>query len=114
MKFNDVLDCFNTAIEGERIIKDLNVKGHLVGVTEVKKSMGPYRQSYVYINYVNRDTGENSRLVTATLMDRVTVNQVEDFILKSEKQAILKLIITLQDQKIWHAIINGTYKDGTE
>lgn len=114
MKFNDVLDCFNTAIEGERIIKDLNVKGHLVGVTEVKKYIGPYRQSYVYINYVNRDTGENSRLVTATLMDRVTVNQVEDFILKSEKQAILKLIITLQDQKIWSAIINGTYKDGTE
>ena len=114
MKFNDVLDCFNTAIEGERIIKDLNIKGHLVGVTEVKKSMGPYRQSYVYINYVNRDTGENFRLVTATLMDRVTVNQVEDFILKSEKQAILKLIITLQDQKIWSAIINGTYKDGTE
>ena len=114
MKFNDVLDCFNTAIEGERIIRDLHVRGHLVGVTEVKKSMGPYRQSYVYVNYVNRDTGENSRLVTATLMDRVTVSQVEDFILKSEKQAILKLIITLQDQKIWSAIINGTYKDGTE
>lgn len=114
MKFNDVLDCFNTAIEGERVIKDLYVKGHLVGVTEVKKSMGPYRQCYVYVNYVDRNTGENFRLVTATLMDRVTVNQVEDFITKAEKQAIIKLIVTLQDKEIWSAIINGVYKNGTE
>jgi hypothetical protein len=114
MKFNDILDCFNTAIEGERVIRDLHVNGHLVGITEIKKSMGPYRQSYIYINYVNRDTGENFRLITANLMDRVTVNQVDEFILKTEKQAIIKLIVTLQDRKVWDAIINGTFKDGTE
>lgn len=114
MKFNDILDCFNTAIEGERVIKDLHIKGHLVGVTEVKKSMGPYRQCYVYVNYVDRATGENFKLINATIMDRVTANQVEELILKTEKQALLKLFITLQDQKIWSAIINGTYKDGTE
>lgn len=114
MKLNDVLDCFNTAIEGERVIKDLHVKGHLIGVTEVKKSMGPYRQCYTYINYVDRNTGENFKLITATLMERVTANQVDEFILKTEKQALIKLIVTLQDREIWSAIINGTYKDGTE
>lgn len=114
MKFNDILDCFNTAIEGERVIKDLHIKGHLVGVTEVKKSMGPYRQCYTYINYVDRNTGENFKLINATLMERVTANQVDEFILKTEKQALLKLIVTLQDKEIWSAIINGTYRNGTE
>lgn len=114
MKFNDIIDCFNVSIEGERIIKDLHIYGHLVYVMEIKKSIGPYKQSYIYINYVNRDTGENHRLVTSELTDRADTKSMDAFILKSEKQALLKLIVTLQDKQIWEAIVNGTYKNGIE
>lgn len=114
MKLNDVLDCFNTAIEGERVTRNLNVKGHLVSAIEIRKSMGPYKQSYIYINYVDRETGNNYRVLTDTFMDRVPTDELDAFIMKSEKQALLKLIVILRDNDMWNSIVNGTYKDGID
>lgn len=112
MRFNDILDAVNTAVEGERVIKDLFVKGHLVSTMEIKKSMGPYKQAYIRIIYVNTDTSTNFDFLTCTYMGKAPVDKMEEFILEAEKSALLKLIVTLHDKDIWQSLIEGRY--GTE
>lgn len=109
MKFNDILDSVNTAIEGERVIRDLFVRGHLVSTMEIKKSMGPYKQSYIRIVYVNLDTNTNFEFLTCTYMGKAPVDKIDEFIFEAEKNALLKLIITLHDKDIWQALIEGRY-----
>lgn len=112
MKFNDILDSVNTALEGERVIKDLFVRGHLVSTMEIKKLMGPYKQSYIKIVYVNLDESKNIEFLTSTYMGKAPVDKMDEFILESEKRALLKLIITLHTPGIWQSLIEGKY--GTE
>lgn len=112
MKFSDILDVVNTALEGERALKDLFVKGHLVSTMEIKKSMGPYKQSYIKIIYVNLDTEKNHDFLTSTYMDKAPVDKIKEFIAESENKALLKLVITLHTPGIWQSLIEGKY--GTE
>lgn len=109
MKFNDILDAVNTALEGERVMKDLFVRGHLVSTMEIKKSMGPYKQSYIKVIYVNLDNNKNYDLLTSTYMDKAPVDKMDEFILKAEKNALLKLFITLHTPSIWQSLIEGKY-----
>lgn len=109
MKFSDILDAVNTALEGERVMKDLFVRGHLVSTMEIKKSMGPYKQSYIKVIYVNLDTNENYDFLTSTYMDKAPVDKMDEFILNSEKNALLKLVVTLHTPGIWQSLIEGKY-----
>ena len=103
MKINEVLECINKVSDSKRE----NTHGHLIAVTEIKKSMGPYRQAYTHIYYIDLDKKDKYEYCTASIMDRCTKDKEDKLKERCEKEALIKLfsLITVKDN--WEKLITG-------
>lgn len=109
MKINNVLEAINRALDEERIKRSLDIKGHFTSTMNIKKSMGPYKQCYINIVYVNPTTKEVKNFCEGTYMERVLVDRVEDFIDIAEQYALTKFFIRCHEPNLWEDIIKGEY-----
>lgn len=109
MKIDDVLECLNKTLDELRAKRSITTKGHFVSTMNIKKSMGPYKQCYITIIYVNLDSKINTPISEGTYMERVLVDRVEEFIGVAERYALTKLFIKLNEPNLWENIIIGEY-----
>lgn len=109
MKINDVLECYNAALDNERIHRELNVKGHFVSTMEIKKSMGPYKQAFINIIYIDIDHKTNRQFVSSSWMERALIDDINKFTETAEKQALIKFIIACNENDVWKKVIEGKY-----
>ncbi|MBQ9391970.1 MAG: hypothetical protein IJU02_07245 [Lachnospiraceae bacterium] len=107
MKINDVLECFNAALDSERINKGIKAKGHFVSTMEIKRSMGPYKQAHVTIIYIDLDRKANIPFITSSWTERALVEHLETFKEKAEMQTLIKFIISCNG--CWQQLIEGKY-----
>lgn len=109
MRLNEVLECANKAIDEIREGKGIMAKGHFVSTTEIRKSMGPYRQCDVRIVYVNLDEHKTIDFCTTSAMERCTIEDEKKLVKATEMKA-LKAFFTQQCiTEIWQQIIGGEY-----
>lgn len=109
MKIDDVLECLNKTLDELRAKRGITTKGHFVSTMNIKKSMGPYKQCYITIIYVNLDSKINTPVSEGTYMERVLVDRVEEFISVAERYALTKLFIKLNEPNLWENITIGEY-----
>ena len=107
MRINEVLEGINKAIDNIREEQGLKVNGHLTSVTTVKKSMGPYRQCYIMVVYVNSDNNTTTELFTKTIMDRVMGDKVDALIAKTESLVVTAVVLYMY--KHLESLIKGNY-----
>lgn len=112
MKINDILDCVNGVLESERVIRNLDVRGHFVATIEVKRSMGPYKQAYVNIIYVDTANKTSFPFVTSSTMERALIDHMDVFLETASKHALVKFIYMCHEKDNWEKLIEGKY--GTE
>lgn len=109
MRFNDILNEINKVIEALRVTRELYIKGHLVSTMQIHKSMGPYKQFYLYIDYIDTDNNQSYRLLTNSLMAKAPSDKLEEIKIELEKSSLFKLITLLHDSNVWESIIEGKY-----
>lgn len=109
MRIDDVLECLNKTLDELRARRGITTKGHFISTMNIKKSMGPYKQCYIIIYYVNLDTKINTPFTEGTYMERVLVDRVEDFIKVAEQYALTKFFIMCNEPNLWESIIIGEY-----
>lgn len=106
MKINDVLECLNKVLDSERG-EDSKVQGHLIAMTEIKKSMGPYKHAYTHIYYIDLNNKEKYEYCTGDVMDRCTIDKEDKLKEKSEKAALTKLFRRITSPKLWDELLTG-------
>lgn len=109
MKIDDVLECLNKTLDEIRAKKGYTTKGHFISTMNIKKSMGPYKQCYITIIYVNLDTKTTTPVSEGSYMERVLVDRVEEFVKVAEQYALTKFFIKLNEPNLWEDIIIGKY-----
>lgn len=109
MRINEVLECANKALDEIRESEVLQVKGHFVSTTTVRKSMGPYRQCDIKIIYVNLDSKENYTFCTASSMERCSVEEEKKLIDTTEAKALTLFFLKQHEREIWKQIVEGSY-----
>lgn len=107
MKIDEVLESLNKALDDIRERKQLNVKGHFVALPSIKKSMGPYKEYRIRINYVNGVDNEVHLFCTNTCMERCNAGEEDKLANQCETEVLRKFFICLH--KYYDSIIIGDY-----
>lgn len=110
MKINEVLEAYNKVIDTLREEKGIKAKGHFVAVTNIKKSMGPYKQFYVHILYCDVTKNINYPFAGAQLMERCPAGQEEEILNKCELAALKSFFLYCQQEGILDKVIHNTYE----
>lgn len=111
MKINDVLECFNKALTVDRENQNRENKGHFVAYSNIRKSMGPYREFFTQIVYVNPVTTETKYICNNKLMERCCKDEESIKLETNEKKALEKFIYLMQQPEVWNKVIQGKYGD---
>ena len=107
MKINQMLESINKALDAIRFQRGIEVNGHFVAVTSIKKSMGAYKICTITVDYINLDEHENFKFCTNTLSDECVKGE-ED---KLEDRCALELLTSffIRWEKFKEAVIIGDY-----
>lgn len=90
MKINDVLECYNKALD-ECGNPD---KKHFVAHSTVEKKIGPVKEVTTFITLCNPTTGKNECIVKTTNTEcSIGEESKEKLIEKTEKEALVEFII---------------------
>ena len=111
MKINDVLECFNKALTIDRENQNRENKGHFVAYSNIRKSMGPYREFFTQIVYVNPITTETKYICNSTSMERCPREGEPTMLINNEKKALEKFIYLMHQPDVWNRVIQGKYGD---
>lgn len=107
MRINKILESINKAIDTIRKEKELNARGHFVAVSTIKKSMGPYKEYRITVDYVNLNSHENYMFCSNTCMERCNTGEE----CKLEEQCTLELLTKffIRWNKLKDKVIVGDY-----
>lgn len=108
MKINDILESYNKAIDKIRKDKGITENGHLMAFTDVRKSMGPYKEFRTDILYISSDRN-NTYVCNHVSMERCLKDEEQKFVEKNELIVLEKLFTLLYNKFIWNQLIEGTY-----
>lgn len=109
MKINSILESINKAIDCIRKDNDIEVRGHFTALTTIKKSMGPYKECRIEINYTDLSEHKTTLFCNATCMERCAPNEEHKLIDHTTDCVITKFFIKWLECS--NDIINSGYGD---
>lgn len=107
MKINSILEGINKAIDVIRINREINVNGHFTAISNIKKSMGPYKEYRIVIDYINLDSHENFMFCSNHCMERCPVGEEYKLEEQCTQEILTKFFIKWDKYK--ESIIVGDY-----
>ena len=107
MKINDILECLNTVMDNERQQSNIDAKGHFVAVTSITKKFANIKECAIDVNYINLDTGELTKLIHVSEIDKCNTGDEDKLIKKTTKAAIEKVFKLSLDTDTMEDIIHG-------
>lgn len=111
MKINDVLECFNKALSLKRNEVSTEAKGHFVAYSNIRNLIGPYKEFFTQIVYVNPITTETKYICNNVITERCSKDSEDIMLIKNEKATLEKFIYLMLQPDIWKEIIRGKYGD---
>ena len=93
MRINNILEGINKAIDHIRESSNVEAKGHFTAITTIKKSMGPYKECRIEINYTDLLEHKTTLFCNTTCMERCAPNEEYKLIDRTTENIITKFFV---------------------
>lgn len=107
MRINDFFNEVAKIINNEREERGISSSGHVIGICNIKKKIGPFREGTIDVIYVNTLTKVNTTLFTTTYIGNLNKESTSLFNDRLILSAICKFLEYYSQNK--EKLITGQY-----